>query len=101
MRFAPLFLLATVSLCSAQTGVVPDKPCMAARILTPRDTFPMPIAKTPEMPTAQRSITLTAPACAQAQPKTIEVKGIRIQPRPPLKPGRLELLPNPFTPLTK
>jgi hypothetical protein len=102
MRFAPIFLLVGASFCSAQTVTVPNNiECVAARIVTPPDTFTMPVAKTPDMQTMKRSVISTKPACAQARPKPLIAKRIQVPSAPPVKPRRLELLPNPFTPLTK
>jgi hypothetical protein len=96
MRFAPSFLLAAVTCCSAQTVTVPNNvECMAARILTPSDAFPMPVAKMPDMQTMKGGVLSTRPACAQAAPKPLVVKRMQV------KPGRFQLLPNPFTPLAK
>jgi hypothetical protein len=74
---------------------------MAARIVTPSDTFTMPVAKTPEMLTMKGSVISTRPACAQPAPKAVGVKHIRIPSLPRLQPGRFQLLPNPFTQLGK
>jgi hypothetical protein len=101
MRFAPIFLVLTAPVGSAQTVAGPDSVgCAAARILTPSDAFTMPIAKTPEMLTMKGSVISTLPACGRAEPKPIVGKRIHIQPTP-LNPDGLQLLPNPFTPLTK
>ncbi len=101
MRFAPIFLFAAASFCSAQTvTVVNNTECIAARIITPPGAFTMPLAKTPVMQTMKGSVISTPPACGKAQPKPIVVKRLRIPPVPPVKPS-LELLPNPFTPLIK
>ena len=101
MRFAPIFLLIAAPFCLAQTISVPDHTCVAARIVTPPDAFTMPMAKTPDMQTLKGSVISTAPPCARAQPKPLMAKRILVQPGPGVKPGHLELLPNPFTPLTK
>jgi len=74
---------------------------MSARILTPSDAFPMPMLKTAVMLTMNGSVISTAPACTKAQPKPLMAKRIVVQSGPRVKPGHLELLPNPFTPLTK
>ena len=102
MRFASVFLLFAASFCSAQTVTLPNNiECMAARIINPPDAFTMPMAKTPDMLTMKGSVIPTKPACAQARPKPLMVKRVRVPSTPPVKPGQLELLPNPFTPLTK
>jgi hypothetical protein len=61
----------------------------------------MPVLKTPDMPTMKGSVISTPPACTKAQPKSLMAKRIVVQPGPRVKPGHLELLPNPFTPLAK
>jgi hypothetical protein len=99
MRFAPICVLVSAPFCFAQTVTVPGNTCMAARILTPSDAFPMPVLKTPDMLTMKGSVISTPPVCSKAQPKPIIAKRIQVQPHE--KPGHLELLPNPFTPLTK
>jgi hypothetical protein len=53
------------------------------------------------MPGMKGSVISTAPPCTKAQPKPLMAKRIVVQPGPRVKPGPLELLPNPFTPLTK
>ena len=100
MRFASIFLLIAPLYCCAQTVAVPTgAECAAARIITPHGEFTMPVAKTPEMLTMKGSVISTAPPCAQAQPKAVIVKRSRLTPR--IKPGGLQLMPNPFTPLAK
>lgn len=102
MRFAPIFLVLAASVGSAQTVALPTHTeCAAARILTPSDAFTMPVARTPEMPTMMGSVISTLPACAQAASKPLMVKRIQIPSAPAVKPGGLQLLPNPFAPLTK
>jgi hypothetical protein len=101
MRFAPVcqnlaFLaFAAVPVCFAQQPSQQVKPCWAARIFTPPASFTMPIAKPPQV---KGGVISTAPACEQAQPKPVMVKRLRILQAPPLKPGKLQLLPNPFAP---
>ena len=101
MRFAPIFLLIAAPFCFAQKSPVPNSTCMSARILTPSDAFPMPMLKTPDMLTMKGSVISTPPACTKAQPKPLMAKRIVVQPGARVKPGHLELLPNPFTPLAK
>ena len=101
MRFAPIFLLIAAPFCSAQTVTLPAHICVASRIFMPSDAFPMPISKTQEMRGMKGSVISTAPPCTEAQPKPLMAKRIVVQPGPRVKPGPLELLPNPFTPLTK
>lgn len=102
MRFAFSLLLVAASFCAAQTVKVPDnKECMAARIIAPRDEFTMPVAKTPKMLTMKGSVISTRPACAQADPQPLMVKRIQVPAAPGVRPGRLQLMPNPFTPPAK
>ena len=101
MRFAPIFLLIAAPFCFAQTIPPPDNTCMSARILTPSDAFPMPMLRTPDRLSVKGSVISTPPACSKAQPKPLMAKRIVVQPGTRVKPGHLELLPNPFTPLTK
>jgi hypothetical protein len=100
MRFASVFLLVVAPLyCRAQTVIVTNTQCAAARIITPNGEFKMPVAKTPEMQTMKGSVISTSPACAQEQPKPVIAKLIRVAPF--VQPGGLQLMPNPFTPLAK
>lgn len=101
MRFAPIFLPIAAPFCFAQTSPVPNSTCMSARIITPSDAFPMPISKIPDMPTMKGSVISTPPPCTKAGPKPLMAKRIVVKPGPRVKPGGLELLPNPFAPLTK
>jgi hypothetical protein len=101
MRFAPMcqglaFLaIAAVPVCFAQQPSQQVKPCWAARIFTPPASFTMPVAKPPQV---RDGIVTPAPACQQTPPRPIVVKRLLIPPTPPLKPGKLQLLPNPFAP---
>lgn len=99
MRFASVFLVVAPLYCCAQTVIVPNTECAAARIITPHGEFKMPVANTPDMQTMKGSVISTPPACAQGQPKPVITKRIRVAPF--VKPGGLQLMPNPFTPLAK
>jgi hypothetical protein len=101
MRFAPmcqslaLLTFAAVPVCFAQRPSQQVTPCWAARIFTPPALFTMPVAKPPQV---KDGIVTPAPACQQTPPRPIIVKRLLIRPTPQLKPGKLQLLPNPFAP---